>query len=87
MIYSTLPHLSGRPFVALGIVIDEGFTGLGGHKLRDVFGEIDRQAKAMGADAVIDIKVTRTAESSYLVMGTAVRLAEHGFPEPQGPRS
>jgi hypothetical protein len=74
MIYSTLPHLSGKSFTALGIVVDEGFLGLGGHKLPQVFSEIDRQAKSLGADAIIDIKVTRVGDSTFLIMGTAVKF-------------
>ena len=74
MIYSTLPHLSGKSFTALGIVVDRGFLGVGGHKLPQVFSEIDRQAKSLGADAVIDVKVTQIGDGSFLIMGTAVKL-------------
>ena len=77
MFLSTLATLPGVAFHVRGAVLAGASThALRPDKLNDqlaqVMNTIVAQAGQMGADAVIDVKVTRINDSSYVITGTAV---------------
>jgi hypothetical protein len=72
MLLSTLPQIPDRPMQIRGLVIAEGFHGLGGAKLPAMMQSVVQQATQLGANAVVDLKVTRTGEHNWCITGTAV---------------
>ena len=85
MLLSTLPDLPGRTYDVVGVVFDCGDSSASvGNQIRPpflekMFNSIVRQASDMGADAIVDIKMTAPSgtdrSSAYIVViGTAVKL-------------
>jgi hypothetical protein len=74
MILSTLPAIPDRNFEIRGLVLAEGFVGIGkGPKSVDMsMQEIAQQAAQLGANAVVDVKVIRLSDARWVVTGTAV---------------
>jgi uncharacterized protein YbjQ (UPF0145 family) len=78
MMTTTLPEVPGnRPFVVLGVV---GGIGSSGHPnmpraWEDARHQLESQAEAMGADAVIDIRVQVVPVVSPPTPGVVVTLA------------
>jgi hypothetical protein len=81
MIFSTLPDLPGRTYDVIGVVVSQTWLRPNGDdsELHEMFNHILRQASDMGADAVIDIKMTAPSGTdrpspAIVVIGTAVKL-------------
>lgn len=74
MLLSTLPDLQGRTYAVRGVVFDCGEKTLIRRKvLENLFNSIIQQASDMGADAIVDIRVTKEG-SVFMITGTAVKL-------------
>jgi uncharacterized protein YbjQ (UPF0145 family) len=58
-----------------GVVIAEGYHGLGGVKIPAMMQSIVQQASQLGANAVVDLKTERTGENAWVLIGTAVLVA------------
>ena len=77
MLLSTLPTIPGRNYEVRGVVFSQATLGvIGGGKLDKMFNTIVKQASDMGADAIVDIKMTAPGGDSgfVVVIGTAVKL-------------
>ena len=83
MLLSTLPDLPGRTYDVKGVVYDhallsDAITVKNRYEknptfLLERFNSITQQASDMGADAIIDIKIT-FRERVFVIIGTAVKL-------------
>lgn len=81
MIYTTLDNVDGKPQTQLGVVLNKKIAGWdwGKPSLRDRdFDELEKQATAMGADAVVGLvcSVGSISERAVVVTytGTAVKF-------------
>lgn len=77
MILSTLPDIPGRTYDVIGVVFGKAspFSIGGGNSLEKMFQSMFQQASGMGADAIVDIKMTGAGEYlSVVAIGTAVKL-------------
>jgi hypothetical protein len=78
MLMSTLPDLGvSRRYEVKGIVYGTVMLGLSGNaNLERAFKDLEQQATNMGADAIIDIKITAPSGERVVaaVIGTAVKI-------------
>ena len=72
MILSTLSSLPGRTFEVRSLVLAEGYVGLGGTSVAASMNQIAQQATQVGANAVVDVTVTRIGDGRWVVTGNAV---------------
>lgn len=72
MMMSTLPELPGLTYQVRGMVSASGRGAFADKEMPKALDAIDRQAQAFGANAIINVTVTRVSEGSFVVTGTAV---------------
>jgi uncharacterized protein YbjQ (UPF0145 family) len=77
MLLSTLPDFAGKRYEARGVVGSVLRLGAAGNdSLKSAFADLAQQAAAMGADAVINIKISAPSGERAIaaVIGTAVTI-------------
>jgi len=72
VLLSTLPDLVGHTFQVRGMVIASGYGPSAQKEVPKMLQAITAQATQLGANAVVDVTVTRIGENSFIITGTAV---------------
>jgi len=78
MVLSTLPDLAGQRYKVMGVVFSAVtlLRPARDDSLRRTFKALEEQAASMGADAIIDVKITDPSGEHAVaaVLGTAVKI-------------
>jgi len=73
MLLSTLPDLPGRTYDVIGVVCSAMAPTTNTKNRENMFNDIIQQASGLGADAIVDIKLSHSYPA-VIVIGTAVKL-------------